>query len=130
MPFHGIAREVRGEIVAAFGYDHFQDLSCCFHVATDYPWAINRELLYKGFWVPFEQWGYRELLGIIQGDNMASRNLATRLGFQEFASRPEAHPAGLHFYAMKKQDCRWLALPKRQQNVRRRLSTSGTESLS
>lgn len=122
--FIGIAREVDGQIVAAFGYDNFQQWSCCLHTATDVPWGYNRTLLRTAFTVPYVQWDYRCLLAIIQVGNQKSMNIADRLGFTEIAVVPEAHPAGgLRFLKMKKEDCRWLRLPEQRDVRRRRIST-------
>ena len=107
--FRGIAREVNGEIVAAFGFDSFQDWSSQFHLCTDSPTGISRGLLRTGFWVPFVQWKFRLLIGIIQAGNAKSLNIAVRLGFEEFAVLKDAHPSGaLHFFELRKKDCRWL----------------------
>lgn len=115
-----------GGIVAAFGYDNFQDWSCCLHTSTDEPWGYNRALLFNAFAIPFNQWDYRCLLAIIQVGNAKSMNLADRLGFTEFATVAEAHPSGgLAFWKMNKQDCRWLTLGSREEHVRRRQRPSG-----
>jgi RimJ/RimL family protein N-acetyltransferase len=131
-PFHGVAREVNGEIVAAFGYDYFQGSSCCMHLAADTPQALSRTLLYVAFAVPFEQWDYLCVLAIIQACNAKSLNIARHLGFREFARVEEAHPdGGLVFLKMTKEQCRWLSISgASKNNVRRRLSSSGTESSS
>jgi RimJ/RimL family protein N-acetyltransferase len=106
--FLGIAREVDGEIVAAFGFDWHQDSSCMMHAAA-LAGGITRHLLHKAFAAPFEQWGYECVMAVIQSSNMKSRALAKRLGFAEFATVPGAHPSGaLHFFVMYKKDCRWL----------------------
>lgn len=106
--FVGIGRELDGELVAAFGYDHHQDSSCMFHMAVA-PHGLNRALLRKAFEVPFKQWNYRKLIGIIQKGNVKSLNLAQHLGFSCFASLPDAHPSGaLEFYQMDASECKWL----------------------
>lgn len=110
--FRGIAREVDGEIVAAFGFDWHQDSSCMLHVAVRDARAITRKLLIKAFAAPFEQWGYECLMGCIQSGNKKSLKIAEKLGFTEFATVSGAHPSGaLHFFVMYKKDCRWLKLP-------------------
>jgi hypothetical protein len=107
--FRGIAREVDGVIIAAFGYDSFQGLSCQLHAVTDSPTGFNRVLLRTGFEVPFIQWQYQKLIGIIQAGNAKSLNFAKRLGFEEFAVLKDAHPSGaLHFFALDRKDCRWI----------------------
>ena len=120
--FHGVAREVGGRIVAAFGYDHFQDWSCCLHTCTDVPWGYNRALLFNAFDISFNQWDYRCLLAIIQAGNAKSLNLAEHLGFERFATVAEAHPSGgLVFLKMTKEQCRWLRISGGvKKNVRRR----------
>lgn len=113
--FQGIAREVDGEIVAAFGFDWHQDSSCMMHCAVRDSTSLTRKLLAKAFAAPFEQWGYECVMGVVQSSNTKSRNLAERLGFKEFATVPGAHPSGaLHFFVMYKKDCRWLKPSGRQ----------------
>ena len=114
--FHGVAREVNGEIVSAFGYDSFQPKSCALHTCTDRPYT--RELLHAAFWIPFEQWQYERIYAIIQTGNAKSLNLAQRLGFRTIGATPD-----LWFGVLNKQECRWLMPPKRQRDVRRQLSS-------
>lgn len=102
--FRGVAREVDGKIVAAFGYDSFQDTLCQLHLCVDSPTAISRKLLRTAFWVPFVQWNYSSLLAIIRTDNAKSLNMAARLGFEEFA----VLPGSLHFSVMHRDKCRWI----------------------
>lgn len=115
--FHGVAREVDGEIVSAFGFDSFQPKSCALHAGTDRP--FTRGLLYKTFEVAFGQWSYDRLYAIIQTNNAKSLNLAVGLGFKEVGKTPD-----LWFGVLEKEDCRWLIPPKRQ-HVRRRRHSSG-----
>lgn len=123
--FLGIARRVDGRIVAAFGYDHHQDSSCMFHVAAE-PGGIDREMLRRGFWVPFVQWGYSCLIGVIQSKNSKSLEIAARLGFTQRLVLPGAHPSGaLHWWVMYRNECPWLQ--ENKNNERRRKRTPGTE---
>jgi len=125
--FCGVARVVDGQIVAAVGYDHHQTWSCCFHIAADRP--IDRELLWRAFQVPFVQWDYRVLLGIVQAGNAKSLNIATRLGFETFATIPGAHPSGsLEFFKMEREHCPWLDITRKNNERRRRKHTQGTGS--
>lgn len=115
--FCGIARVVDDRIVAAVGYDHHQNSSCCFHLAVERG-GLSRELLWRMFQVPFEQWGYKVLLGIVQAGNAPSLNIAHRLGFESFATLPDAHPSGsLEFFRMTAAS--WQNNEKNQ-HVRRR----------
>jgi hypothetical protein len=124
--FIGIAREVDGQLVAAVGYDHHQDWSCSFHIAAE-PRGIDRLLLRMMFEVPFKQWDYRLLLGIIQAGNAKSLNIASRLGFSTVLSLADAHPSGsLEFWTLRREDCKWLALNEKNNHVRRRLSSQGS----
>jgi RimJ/RimL family protein N-acetyltransferase len=106
--FHGIAREVDGKIVAAFGFDWFQKTCCAMHLCLDSPTSMNRALLRKAFEVPFIQWNFDYLFVIIQVENARSLNMATRLGYRELAILPDA----LWFGAMQRSECRWLKLPE------------------
>lgn len=122
--FVGIAREVDGRIVAAVGYDHHQDWSASFHIAVT-KHGLNRELLWRAFEVPFTQWDYRLLLGIVQVGNAASLNIARRLGFSQWGTLPEAHPSGsLEFFQMRREHCPWLEIT-RKNNERRRKHSQG-----
>jgi L-amino acid N-acyltransferase YncA len=102
--FYGIARELDGKIVAAFGYDSFQPGGCQMHLCVDSITGINRALLKMAFQVPFVQWNYQYLLAIIQADNVKSLNMADRLGFTTFGEVP----GHLRFGVMYRKDCRWL----------------------
>jgi L-amino acid N-acyltransferase YncA len=106
--FRGVAREVNGTIVSAFGYDSFQDESCALHTCTDVPYT--RDLLYKAFEIPFQQWNYRRLYAIIQNKNAKSLKLGRHLGFTEVGVT-----ADLWFGVLEQKDCRWVAPTKRQQ---------------
>lgn len=117
--FHGIAREVDGVIVSAFGYDNFTDGGCALHVSTTR--QLTRRLVQMAFRVPFEQWGYRFLFGLVSAKNLKSLNLATKLGFKEAGGIP----GEVTFFALQKQDCRWLT-PETQHEQRRRVSSQGT----
>lgn len=111
--FHGVAREVDGEIVSAFGYDSFQDEGCALHVCTDRP--LTKTLVRWAFKIPFEQWGYQYLAGIVSAKNLKSLRLATKLGFTEVG-----RIAGrLVCFELEKEKCRWL-------HERRRISTQST----
>lgn len=126
--FCGIARYVDNQIVAAIGYDHHQGSSCSFHLATE-PHGLTRELLWRAFQVPFIQWDYKVLLGIIQFGNTPSLNIARRLGFTKWTTLPGAHPSGsLEFFQMDRASCPWLD-KTRIKNVRRRRTPESTRSL-
>lgn len=125
--FCGLARYVDNQIVAAIGYDHHQDSSCSFHIATE-PHGLNRDLLWRAFEIPFVQWNYKVMLGIIQKGNDKSLNIARRLGFRNWATLPDAHPSGsLEFFQMRRETCPWLD-KTRIKNVRRRRTPQGTRS--
>jgi RimJ/RimL family protein N-acetyltransferase len=115
--FIGIAREIDGRIVAAFGFDSFQDESCALHTCTDSQSGYNRSLLYQVFEVVFEQWAFKRLYAIIQTKNAKSLNLADRLGFIEIG-----HTDDLWFGVLEKKNCRWLRPAEKQHHVRRRRS--------
>lgn len=107
--FHGIARELDGKIVSAFGYDHFQDHGCALHAVNEHRQGFSRALLQKAFEVPFVQWNYQHLVGMIGTDNAKSLTLARRLGFREVGIIPDFMWIGM----MRKDQCRWLKLAER-----------------
>jgi RimJ/RimL family protein N-acetyltransferase len=124
--FCGIARQIDGRIVAAVGYDHHQDSSCSFHIATERG-GLSHGLWHNMFDVPFRQWKYKVLLGIVQAGNARSLNIARRLGFQNFATLPDAHPSGsLEFWKMTAAD--WQNNEKNQSYVRRRQRSHSAQS--
>jgi RimJ/RimL family protein N-acetyltransferase len=104
--FWGIARRVRGEIVAAFGFDSFQPAGCQLHLCVTQPSGITRPLLKAVFKTAFEQWQYEYLAAIIQEHNIKSLKMAGRLGFQECG----CIPGQLWFGVMRREQCRWLKL--------------------
>lgn len=128
--FIGIGREVDGQIVAAFGFDFHQEKSCLFHVAAQ-PGGINRDFLRWGFWVPFVQWGYACLTGVVQAGNVNSRGIAARLGFTERLVLADAHPSGaLHWFSMYSSECPWLIKNENKNNERwRRQGAGSAESI-
>ena len=109
--FHGIAREINGRLVGAFGYDSFQETGCQLHLCVDTPSALNRQLLARAFAVPFYQWNFTYLAAIISASNHKSLNMAKRLGFEKCGSIP----SHLWFGVMYKRDCRWLWLAERSE---------------
>lgn len=119
--FHGVAREVDGELVSAFGFDSFQPAGAAFHACTDRP--FTKTLLRWAFKIPFEQWNFRYLIGVVSANNLNSLRLADKLGFREVGRLP----GELHFFALQKQDCRWLR-PAEKQHVRRQQGTSSPGS--
>lgn len=108
--FVGIAREVDGRVVAAFGYDNHGEDWCFMHACIE-PHALNRCLLQMAFDVPFGQWGYEYVFVGIQESNKPPFNLASKLGFIEFDILPRVYPTEcLRFMVMHKSDCRWVNL--------------------
>lgn len=102
--FVGVAREVNGRIVAAFGYDNFQERGCQMHVSVTGPASLNRELLRAAFDIPFNQWNYSYCAAIIPADNAKSISLAKRFGFDELATIPDE----LWYGVLYPQNSPWL----------------------
>lgn len=126
--FIGIGCERDGELVAAFGYDHHQEWSCAMHWAAE-PGGLKRRFLWKAFELPFVQWRYRCVFGVVQSSNSKSLRGAARLGFTERFVLAGAHPSGaLHWLAMYAAECPWLD-QKRTRNAttkERKPDTTGT----
>ena len=109
-----ICREVRGSIIGAFGYTDFTGSSCLLHWAGVHRNWLTRDFLRKAFEVPFIQWDLEVMLGVIASGNTQSLRAARKLGFEEFAIVPRAHPDGaLVFMRMYRENCRWLESPRR-----------------
>jgi RimJ/RimL family protein N-acetyltransferase len=107
-----ICRQVQGRIVGAVGFTDFNGCAAAFHIALEAP--LTREFLWQMFRVPFEQWGLNVLLAGIPESNTRSLNLGRRLGFEEFAMIPRAHPqGGVVFMNLYREKCRWLQTPRR-----------------
>lgn len=117
--FHGVARELAGEIVSAFGYDNFTDGGCALHVSTLRP--LTKTLVLWAFRIPFEQWGMRFLMAVGSAKNLKSLRIAAKLGFKEAGTIP----GEVVFFALQKQDCRWLSQPRDNNEQRRRISPPG-----
>lgn len=109
--FVGVAREVKGSIVGAFGYDNFQERGCQQHLSVDTPGALNRELCRAAFRIPFEQWNYQYLAAIIPASNHKSINMAHRLGYQEVGTIPRE----LWYGVLYRENCKWLTEKRRDE---------------
>lgn len=115
--FRAVGRMVDGRIVGAFGYNNHNGASCQMHAALDFPWSLNRGLLWKAFQVPFVEWGYKVLLAPIASSNEESIRLAAGLGFKCYVNLVEAHPDGvLHLMGMRRDECKWLNIRYRGSN--------------
>jgi RimJ/RimL family protein N-acetyltransferase len=99
-----------GVVVAAVGYDTFNYQNVFVHLASDGTsrWG-TRHLLHEGFKYPFVTCGCKRITAWIEASNLASRRLATHLGFAPEATLEKAARDGgdVLIYRMFRQECRY-----------------------
>ncbi len=101
----------QGRFVAAVTYERYNGANIEAAIAAEpgARWA-DRAVLRGLFSYPFEQLGVEAVTLLVALDNLASLNLATKLGFAQVAIVPFAAPAGvpLVILQMYRDQCRWL----------------------
>lgn len=100
-----------GDLVAGVTYSNFNGVHLEVVIAADTgsPWA-SRQTLKHLFGYPFVQLGCEAISVLVPGTNLASLNLATKLGFEpeafiRFAAR-DGSP--LIILKMYRDTCRWI----------------------
>lgn len=96
-----------GELVAGVWYEDYTQASVMAHIVIK--GRINREFLYTIFHYPFVQLGVSKVIGPIKSTNAKAIEFDKKLGFKEEARILGVFPdADLLFFAMAKDDCRFL----------------------
>lgn len=109
--FRAFGRVVDDKLVGVVAYTGHNGKSCQMHMAGDHPRWATPKLLATAFRLPFIEWGYEVVFGIVPSGNTRALELDKKLGFTIMQTVVGAHPDGaLHFLAMHKADCRWLRL--------------------
>jgi hypothetical protein len=73
-------------------------------------------MLYLAFDYPFRQLKVQKIFGLVPERNHAARNFDLKLGFKiEYLAEGVFNHAdgvnGMYLMSMKKEDCKWLAMP-------------------
>ena len=105
----GIARG--GRIVAGVTYERFNGVNIEASIAAEpgSRWA-DRTALRHIFAYPFQQLGVEAVTLLVALDNLASLNLATKLGFSQVAIVPFAATGGAPLLILQqyREHCRWI----------------------
>jgi RimJ/RimL family protein N-acetyltransferase len=105
----GLGRVVDGELVGVVGFNGYNGASIQMHMAGDGGRWITRKLIREAFRYAFKTCGCEVVFGMVPSGNRTALDIDLRLGFQEVAVVPDAHPDGaLHILAMRRDECRWL----------------------
>lgn len=104
-----IGQEKDGELIGVAGYSNFYPKSCQFHVGSTSPYWVTKDLLFAMFDYPFNKLKVEVIIAPICKENKKSLNFGRKLGFQQVADIPYAHPNGdLIVMIMKRNQCKWL----------------------
>jgi hypothetical protein len=107
--FRAFGRVVDGKIVGVVAYTGHTGKACQMHMAGDHPRWITPTFLRTAFHMPFVEWGYEVVFGMVPSGNEVALKMDLKLGFKLLHTVPNAHPDGaLHLLMMNKADCRWL----------------------
>lgn len=94
-----------GELVIAALYEHIvMNVSCTMHVATSKAAYAPRDAWWSAFYLPFDGWGCKKIIGPISETNEAALSLVRRLGFKEEARLPGVYPEACVFMTLVRED--------------------------
>lgn len=97
-----------GRITAGVIYENYNAASVVAHIAVEGR-RMSPNFVSAIFDYPFRVCGVAKIICPVGEGNIASRNLAGRMGFREECRLAGAHPDGdLIFYTLTRQDCRFL----------------------
>lgn len=100
-----------GNLVAGVIYERFNGvhMEVAITARTGSPWA-SRQALKHLFGYPFVQMGCVAISALVPMSNLASLNLATKLGFEPEAYVKYAAPDGSPMVVLKmfRENCRWI----------------------
>ncbi len=101
----------QGNLVAGVIYERFNGvhMEVAITTRTKSPWA-SRQVLRHLFGYPFNQMGCVAISALVPMSNLASLNLATKLGFEPEAYVKFAAPDGSPMVVLKmfRENCRWI----------------------
>lgn len=103
-----VGYEIEGELRGGVVYTHYTPTNVFASIALDAP--LTKRFLYTMFWVPFVQYGVRHIGCMVEGSNLRSFNLCTRLGFQVEGRLRESAAEGedVVLLGLLKRECKWL----------------------
>jgi RimJ/RimL family protein N-acetyltransferase len=106
----GIGWTRDGKITAGVLYDEYTEASIHASIAIAPKSGLPKGLLRVMFDYPFNQLGVGKIIVQMSSGNLASSNLAQRLGFDLEAVIKGAYPDGDRLiYTMPKDNCRWIS---------------------
>ena len=103
---HGLGLEQDGVLSAGVVYNQFTDDGCCIHVAAAVKHWFTPKFARAVFSIPFEQWKYERLTGLVYAHNTQALAFDERIGFvREGVMRG---PRPLVVLGMLRSECRWI----------------------
>lgn len=99
------------EVVAGVLYESYtgQGGSVTAHIAIASGSSFTKEFMRAIFQYPFEQLGVRTIYAMVSSNNIESRRLVERMGFQPETKIANYYPEGdLIVYALTADNCIWL----------------------
>lgn len=113
-----ISRSRDKKLLGGVIFTSFTEMSIELHVASFAPGWLNTNLLWMAFHYPFEQLGVKKVLARIRSCNASALDFNRKLGFKDEAYIADVFPdADLVIRSMTKDQCRWLKLKPRREEV-------------
>lgn len=103
---HGLGLEQDGSLIAGVVYNQFMDNGCCIHVAATVKHWFTPKFARSVFSIPFGQWGYERVTGLVYADNIKAMEFDERIGFVREGLMRGARPVVI--LGMLRSECRWI----------------------
>lgn len=102
-----IGYEVSGALKGGVVYTNYTKANVFASIVCEAP--ISKKFLFSMFYCPFEQFGVKHISCAIEGSNLRSINLCTRLGFKLEGRLRESAVNGedVIMMGMLRSECRW-----------------------
>lgn len=110
-----ISREKDDRLLGGVIYQAYNGASIVIQVASFDPHWLDRDMLWRAFYYPFEQLEVQKLFTQTPSNNLKALDFNRKLGFKEEA-RIEGvfRDADLIIRSMRREDCRWLERGQRR----------------
>ena len=113
-----IGQMYEGKLIAGIMYDGYTGASIAMHSRCDDPRHVSRKFFWAIFDYPFNKLGLKRVTGIVSTANIKAQETNEHLGWQRETTLADYFPDGdAIIYIMRREDCRWLALGKRYEQV-------------
>lgn len=119
--------DAQHRLTALVAYDGFIGRTCQMHVvANSGQYWLNKMMLWAVFDYPFNQCGMVEVFACSAADNSAALKLTARLGFKDRLRSRDGWGPGVDLIvrSLRREECRWLALPKPKEFQNAQVKTS------